>query len=108
MCQVGRFPFYPTQLSEAGLKLIGCYVLGMHNKVLIITPSCDLNIAVYSDEDFAGLYNYEEHNTPVCVQSRIDFVINFPGCPMLQKSHFQTETATRTLQAEVIACVACC
>ena len=35
-------------------------------------------------------------------------MINVAGCPVLWKSQLQTETATSTMQAAVIALAACC
>ena len=65
--QVARFIFYLSQWYEAGLKLIGCYLLEMRNKGLIITSTRNLNLDLYPDANFVGLYNYEEHNNCVCV-----------------------------------------
>ena len=88
--------------------MIGRYLLGTRNKGLIITPTQDLNIDAYPDADFAGLYNYKEHSNPVCVRSRTGYIITVAGCPVFWKSQLQTETATSTMQTEVIALAACC
>ena len=56
--QVARLKFFPKRSHEAGLKIIGWYLLGIRNKGLIITPTHDFNIYAYSDADFSGLYNY--------------------------------------------------
>ena len=77
--QVARLKFFPKRSHEAGLKIIGWYLLGTRNKGLIITPTRDFNIDAYSNADFSGLYNYEEHNDPICVRSRTGFVINVDG-----------------------------
>ena len=93
---------------EVGLKLIGRHLLETRNKGHIITPTRYLNIYAYPDADSAGLYNYEEHSNPVCVRSRTGYIITVAGCPVFWKSKLQTETATSTMQAEVIALAACC
>ena len=67
-----------------------------------------MKIDTYPDAAFAGLYNYEDSCDPVCVRSRTGYVINVAGCPVLWKSQLQTEIATSTMQAEVIALAACC
>ena len=82
-------------------------MLGTRDKGLIFTPTCDLNIDAYPDADFAGLYNYEEHNDPVCVRSRTHYVIKIARCPVLLKSQLQTETVTITVQVELIALAGC-
>ena len=106
--QVAKFIFCPRRSHEAALKLIGRYLLGTKNKGLVINPTRDLKIDAYPDADFAGLYNYEDSCDPVCVRSRTGYVINVAGCPVLWKSQLQTEIATSTMQAEVIALAACC
>ena len=93
--QVARFTCCPKQS-------------GKRNKGLIISPTRDLNIDAYPDAEFAELYNYEEHSNTVCVRNRTGFIITVAGCPVFWKSQLQTETATSTIQAEVIALAACC
>ena len=105
--QVARFTFCTKRYHESGLKLIGRYLLGTHSKGLIITPTRDLNIDAYPDADFSGFYNYEEHNDPICVEIRTGFVINVAGCPVLWNSQIQSETATITIQSEVLALSDC-
>ena len=106
--QVARFSFAPKRSHEAALKIIGRYLLKTRDKGLVLTPTRDLNIDSYPDADFAGLYGYEDSCDPICVRSRTGFVINVANCPVLWKSQLQTETATSTMQAEVIALAACC
>ena len=106
--QVARFTFAPRHSHEQALKLIGRYLLATRDKGLVLTPTSELNIDAYPDADFAGLYGYEDSLDPVCVRSRTGFVINVANCPVLWKSSLQTETATSTMQAEIIALAACC
>ena len=101
--QVSRFTLCTKRSYEAGLKLIGRYLLRMRNKGLIITPTRLLNI----EADFSGLYNYEYHNDPICVRSRTGFVLNVDERPVLWKPQLQSETAMSTMQSEVISLVAC-
>ena len=86
LIQVARFTLCPKRSHEAGLKLIFWYLFETHNKGLIITPTCDLNIDAYPDADFSGIYNYKEHNDTICLRIRTGFVINVSGCPVLWKS----------------------
>ena len=98
----------PKCSHEESFKLIGRYLLGTSNKGLIITLTRDLNIDAYPDADFSGLYNYEEHNDPICVRSRTGFVTIVSGCPVLRKSQIQPETDISTMQSELISLAACC
>ena len=106
--QVARFTFCPKHSHEAGLNFIGWYLIGTHNKGLLITPTRDFNIDAYPDADFTDLYNDEEHNDPICVRIRTGFVINVAGCPVLWKSRIQSKTSTSTMHSEVIALSSCC
>jgi hypothetical protein len=60
------------------------------------------------DADFAGLYGYEDNNDPVCVCSCTGYVITVSRCPIYWSSKLQTETATSTMEAEIIALGSCC
>lgn len=106
--QVARFTFSPKHSHEQALKLIGRYLLATRDKGLVLTPSKELNIDAYPDADFAGLWGYEDKMDPICVRSRTGYVINVANCPILWKSQLQSETATSTMMAEVIALSACC
>jgi hypothetical protein len=75
---------------------------------MIIKPTSTIDIDAYPDADFAGLYGYEDNNDPVCVCSRIGYVITVAGCPIYWSSKLQTESATSTMEAEIIALGSCC
>ncbi|NCF91157.1 MAG: hypothetical protein GWQ05_09390, partial [Verrucomicrobiaceae bacterium] len=105
--QVARFSFCPRQSHENAVKLLVRYLLGTRDKGLVLSPTPELNIDAYPDADFAGLYGYEDSSDPVCVRSRTGFVICVANCPVLWKSQLQSETATSTMQSEVIAMAAC-
>jgi hypothetical protein len=75
---------------------------------MIIKPTSAIGINAYPDADFVGLYGYEGNNDPVCVRSRTDYVITVANCPIFWSSKLQTETATSTLEAEIIALGSCC
>ncbi len=65
-------------------------------------------IDAYPDADFAGMYGHEKPVDPSCVKSRTGFVIKFANVPSLRNSQLQTETALSTMEAEIIALLACC
>lgn len=103
-----RFTFCPKRSHEEALKRIGRYLLYTKDKGLILTPAKNLNINAYPDADFAGLYGYEDSLDPVCVRSRTGFIITVANCPVLWQSKLQTETATSTMEAEIVAMSSCC
>ena len=55
------------------------------------------------DADFAGLWSFEDNQDPVCIKSRMGYVLTFGGCPLLWASKLQTEIALSTMEAEYIA-----
>jgi len=62
----------------------------------------EVTLNCYADADFAGLYNVENHMDPVCVKSRMGFVLVLGGCPLFWLSKLQTEIALSTTEAEYI------
>ena len=100
--------FNPKYSHEIAIKWIGRYLIGTKDKGMIIKPTATIGIDAYPDADFAGLYGYEDNNDPVCVRSRTGYVITVAGCPIYWSSKLQTETATSTMEAEVIALGSCC
>jgi hypothetical protein len=100
--------FNPKHSHEIAIKRIGRYLIGTKDKGMIIKPKYTIDIDAYPDADFAGLYGYEDNNDPVCVRSRTGYVITVAGCPIYWSSKLQTETATSTMEAEIIALGSCC
>jgi hypothetical protein len=104
-----RYMFSPKHSHEIALKRLGRYLKATRDKGLILNPSSQtLKINCYPDADFAGMYGYEKNDDPACVKSRTGFVINIANCPVLWCSKLQQETATSTMQAEIIALAHSC
>jgi hypothetical protein len=76
---------------------------GTADKGLEFTPNKQMELDCYVDADFAGLWNAESDQDPVCVKSRTGYVITLAGCPVTWVSKLQTEIALSTLEAEYIA-----
>ena len=90
------------------LKRIGRYLKLTRDKGLILKPTKALNMDAYPDADFSGLYRYEDGADPTCTRIRTGFTIAVANCPIFWQSKLQTETALSTMEAEVVAFVACC
>ena len=58
---------------------------------------------MYTDTDFAGLYNTEDKQDPVSVNNRSGILLMFGYHPILWSSQLQTKIALSTLEAEYIA-----
>ena len=101
--QCARFTHCPKHSHELALKRIGRYLVGTANKGMILKPDQNLDIDLYVDADFAGLWGSEPPDSPNSVKSRSGWVILIGGCPVLWASKIQTETALSTMQAEYVA-----
>ena len=76
---------------------------------MIMNPLTDIcKIDVYPDADFAGMYGHKKPVDPSRVKSCTGFVITFADVPILWKSQLQMETALSTMEAKIIALLACC
>jgi hypothetical protein len=65
--QCARFTHAPNRSHEKALKRIAHYLLATQTRGMIIKPTEDLTLDLYADADFAGLWNAEDANDPVCV-----------------------------------------
>jgi hypothetical protein len=70
---------------------------------MIVKPTGDLSVDCYVDADFAGLHGRDPDRSPSSAKSRTGYIITLGGCPILWKSHLQTEISLSTLEAEYSA-----
>jgi hypothetical protein len=101
--QCARFTHCPRASHEEAIKHICRYLQGVKDNGLTFQPSPSLQLDCYVDADFAGLWNYECDQDPVCVKSRTGYVMTLGGCPIQWSSKLQTEIALSTTEAEYIA-----
>ena len=66
-------------------------------------PRGDLKLEMFCDADFAGLYKREPDRSLDSARSRTGYIIKLSSCPLIWKSHLQTEVALSTLEAEYSA-----
>ncbi len=104
-----RYIFCPKQSHELSLKCIGRYLKQTLEHRMVINPSTDIcKIDSYPDADFAGMYRHKKPVDPSCVKGCTGFVITFTDVLILWKSQRQTEIALSTMEANIIALLACC
>ena len=101
--QCARFTHCPRRTHEEAIIRICRYLLGTREKGLRFKPGELLQLDCYVDADFAGLYNVESHDDPVCVKSRTGYVLTLGSCPLLWVSKLQTEVTLSTTEAEYVA-----
>ncbi len=63
----------------------------------------ELKLDCYVDADFAGLWNHEDDQDPVCVKSRTGYCMMFCGSPVHWVSKLQPCIALSTVESEYIA-----
>jgi hypothetical protein len=101
--QCARFTHFPRKSHAEALKRIARYLKGTMDKGLEFKPTTAMELDLYVDADFAGLWNHEDDQDPVCVKSRTGYLITLGSCPVTWVSKLQTEIALSTLESEYIA-----
>eukprot|EP00957_Ditylum_brightwellii_P167746 12770078-Ditylum_brightwellii.AAC.1 len=87
---------------EKAILRICKYLKGTWHKGLIMRPNCSSKVECYVDADFASLYGAENPEDPICVKSRMGYLIKFSECPFLWVSKLQTEIALSILHSEYV------
>ena len=101
--QVARFSHNPKKSHASAIKSIVRYLHKTTDMGMIVKPTGDLSIDCYVDADFAGLHGRDPDRSPSSAKSRTGYIITLGGCPILWKSHLQTEISLSTLEAEYSA-----
>ena len=102
--QCARFTHFPKRSHEEAILRICRYLQGTKNNGLRFKPDEQLKLDCYVDADFAGLYNVEDVQDPVCVKSRTGYCLTLGSCPLIWVSKLQTEVALSTTEAEYMPC----
>ena len=98
-----RFNHCPRASHAEAIKTICRYLKGTRTDGLIFTPGKEIAVDCHVDADFAGLWNVEDRQDPVCVKSRTGFVLSFADCPLLWASKLQTMVAMSIQESEYLA-----
>jgi regulator of replication initiation timing len=101
--QVARFSNNPKKSHATAVKTIVRYLVGTRTKGTIVTPTGKLDIKLYVDADFAGLFKREAPEDPDSARSRTGYILILGGFPLIWKSHLQNKIALSTLEAEYSA-----
>ncbi|CAJ1940546.1 unnamed protein product [Cylindrotheca closterium] len=98
--QVARFSSEPKQSHGTAVKTILRYLKRTCTKGMIIKPTGKLNLDLFVDANFCGLYNTEPHTDPNSDRSRTRFIVKLSNCPLIWRSQLQTSITCSTLEAE--------
>ena len=105
LSQCSRFTFAPKRSHELALIRIGQYLKGTADKGMIMKPGSPdkIQMDVYVDSDFMGLYGKEKRHDSTNVKSRAGHIILINGCPIIWSSKLQDCIALSTMMAEYYA-----
>ena len=70
------------------------------DKGLILRPSASLDMDVYVDSDYCGLWPEEDPHDPTCVKSRTGYVVCIANCPVIWISKLQSCISLSSMKAE--------
>ena len=101
--QVAHFSNNPKQSHATAIKTIVRYLIGTKDKGTLVTPTGKLDIQLYVDADFAGLFKKEHESDPDSARSRTGYILLLGGFPLIWKSQLQSKIALSTLEAEYSA-----
>jgi hypothetical protein len=101
--QVARFSNFPRQSHAIAVKTIVRYLVGTQNQGTVVTPTGKLDINLFVDADFAGLFKKEAENDPDSARSRTGYILLLGGFPLIWKTNLQNKIALSTLEAEYAA-----
>jgi hypothetical protein len=79
--QAAQFSNDPKQSHTMSVKTIIRYLVDTKDKGTIVTPTGKLNIKLYVDADFAGLYKKEPDTDRNSAPSRTGFILILGGFP---------------------------
>lgn len=98
--QVARFGANPKKSHAKAVKMILRYLKKTMDKGIIISPKSWLELDLYVDADFCGLFKREDDRDSSSVKSRTGYVITLAGCPVVWKSALQSAVCQSTLESE--------
>ena len=101
--QVARFSHAPKQSHATAVKMILRYLKRTADFGMIVKPTGTLDLDTYVDADFAGLHGRDPDYSPTSAKSRTGYIVSLGNCPIVWKSHLQTEITLSTLEAEYSA-----
>jgi hypothetical protein len=98
-----RFSSNPKQSHATTVKSIIRYLKRTRDQGMILRPTELLNMDLYVDADFCGLFRHEADSNSAAARSRTGYVIMLSGFPLIWKSQLQSSISCSTLEAEYTA-----
>ncbi len=105
--QTSRFNHCPKKSHAVAIKKIVRYLKGTADKGIVVKVRKSLDIQVFVDSDFAGLYKQDPDAEPSSAKSRMGYIIFLGGFPLYWKSKLTQEICLSTSEAEYSALSQC-
>ena len=90
-------------MHVTALKRIRRYLLKTSEIGILLKPTSKQTVDCYVDDDFAGLWNREDHIDENCVKSRTGYALCVSKCPILRITCLQNGITLSTIEAEYVA-----
>ena len=100
---LAKYAIDPKESHAKAVKTLLRYLKGTADKGTIYKPTEKLELDLYVDADFCGMFKVEPDNDPKSAKSRTGYIAMLCGCPVLCNSKLQTCTSQSTLEAEYVA-----
>jgi hypothetical protein len=98
--QVCRFTHSPKKSHAVAVKMIVRYLRRTRDFGTIVAPSTKMNLELYVDADFAGLYRRDPDRSSSSARSRTGYIIFFGNIPLVWRSFLQSDISLSTLESE--------
>ena len=102
MSQVTHFNHNPKQSHVTVLKMILCYLKGTADKGMIIKPTGKLNLEMWCDVDYAGLYNCDPNTSASATKSRGAFLITLSNVLLFWKMQLHSKITLSTTELNTL------
>ena len=98
-----RFNHCPKESHGKAVLHICKYLKKTRDKGMILTPTTQMDLNLFVDSDYAGLFAVEDKLDSISVKSRTGFIITLAGCPIAWKSTLQQEICLSSTEAKTVA-----
>ena len=105
--QTARFNHHPKQSHAVAIKKIVRYLKATSTKGMVIKLTNSLQLNVYPDASFCGLYNQDPPQDSSSAKSRMGHITFLGPCPLSWKSKLTPHTCLSTMESEYCALSYC-
>ena len=101
--QLARFSSDPKQSHAKAMKHLLRYLRGTSDKGTLVKPSKEIQLEMYVDADYAGLFGIEDPEDKDSARSRMGYLARLGNFPIVAKSMLHTSVVQSTAESEYTA-----